>query len=195
MANEVDYSPREYWGNGTTREFGFDWKVLEKEDLIITLIDGETETVLTIGSDYQATIESVGGVITLTTAPASTQKIRIERLVSNYQGKRYSTSTGFQGDEEEKSFDRVSCNLQDMQHNIDTFKSGFSAEVNETITENQQAVETEINEYKDDTDNQISSFESEVNSKIAQVNEAVQKLNRLDEVLEDVKQIKSEDQN
>ena len=185
MANEVDYSPREYWGNGTTREFGFDWKVLEKEDLIITLIDGETETVLTIGSDYQATIESVGGVITLTTAPASTQKIRIERLVSNYQGKRYSTSTGFQGDEVEKSFDRVSCNLQDMQHNIDTFKSGFSAEVNETITENQQAVETEINEYKDDTDSQISSFESEVNSKIAQVNEAVQKLNRLDEVLEE----------
>lgn len=183
MANEVDYLPREYWGNGTTREFGFDWKVLEEEDLIVTLIDGETETVLTIGSDYQATIESVGGVITLTTAPASTQKIRIERLVSNYQGKRYSTSTGFQGDEIEKSFDRVSCNMQDMQYQIDTFKTEFTAEVTQTISDNQAELEEEIETYKDDTDQQITNFENEITSQIAQVTEAVQQLNRLDEVL------------
>ena len=183
MANEVDYEPREYWGNGVTCEFAFDWKVLEKEDLIITLIDGETKTVLTIGSDYQATIETVGGLITLTTAPTTTQKIRIERLVSNYQTKRYSTSTGFQGDEVEKSFDRTSCNLQDMQHNIDTFKSEFTQEVTTTISDNKQELENEINTYKQNTDKEISDFETEVNNKIEQVNEAVQQLNRLDEVL------------
>lgn len=183
MANEVDYKPREYRGNGVTREFSFDWKVLEKEDLIITLIDGESESVLTIGSDYQATVETIGGIITLTTAPTETQRIRIERLVPNYQSKRYSTSTGFQGDEVEKSFDRVSCNLQDMQHNIDTFKTSFSSETNEKIDTNKEDTDKQISDNKSETDLKIEEFENEVNAKIQQVNEAVQKLNRLDEVL------------
>lgn len=178
MANEVDYSPREYWGNGTTREFGFDWKVLEKEDLIVTLIDGETETVLTIGSDYQATIESVGGVITLTTAPASTQKIRIERLVSNYQSKRYSTSTGFQGDEVEKSFDRVSCCLQDMQHGIDTFKEEYTAETNQKIEKFEDEVNQDITDFKNKVNENVSAMDNRVTTNTNNIQKHVIDVNK-----------------
>ena len=39
MTNEVDYSPKRYVGNGTTKEFPFDWKAFKDSELIIKHID------------------------------------------------------------------------------------------------------------------------------------------------------------
>lgn len=187
MANEVDYNPCQYLGNGQTRDFSFNWKVIEVDELIVELEAVSTGTITRLqrGTDYTANINAVGGNVTLTTAPSEDYYINISRETSNYQSKGYSTSTGFQGSEIEKSFDKVSCCLQDMDYNIETFKTNFSSEVNTTIEENQQEVQEDIQEYKDDTDEAINSFTQEINQKIEQVNEAVQKLNRLDEVLEE----------
>ena len=187
MANEVDYNPCQYLGNGQTRDFSFNWKVIEVDELIVSLVAVSTGTITRLqrGTDYTANINAVGGNVTLTTAPSEDYYINISRETSNYQSKGYSTSTGFQGSEIEKSFDKVSCCLQDMDYNIETFKTNFSSEVNTTIEENQQEVQEDIQEYKDDTDEAINSFTQEINQKIEQVNEAVQKLNRLDEVLEE----------
>ena len=182
--NEVDYSPKSYIGNGITKEFSFDWKVFKNTDLIVKLIDSEdNETLQEVAVDYTATIESVGGKIDFTTAPAEGVTVVIERKLPLYQSTGYSTSSGFQGSEIEKSFDRVSCNLQDMDYNIETFKTSFSSQTNDKIDANKADTDQQIEDNKADTDGQISAFEAEVNAKIQQVNEAVQKLNRLDEVL------------
>jgi gas vesicle protein len=135
--------------------------------------------------DYSVQIEAVGGSISLNVAPTTSQKIKLTRLVSNYQPKSYSTSTGFQGDEIEKSFDRVSCNTQDMQYNIDEFKQNFSSEINEKIDANKKDLDEKIDNFKNDTNSQISDFETEVNNKLDLVNSAANKLNRLDEVLDE----------
>ena len=187
MANEVDYNPCQYLGNGQTRDFSFNWKVIEVDELIVELEAVSTGTITRLqrGTDYTANINAVGGNVTLTTAPSEDYYINISRKTSNYQSKGYSTSTGFQGSEIEKSFDKVSCCLQDMDYNIETFKSNFSSEVTTEIQENKEDTDQQIQDNKTDTDRQIKEFEEEVNAKIQQVNEAVQKLNRLDEVLEE----------
>lgn len=184
MTNEVDYSPKRYVGNGTTKEFPFDWKAFKDSELIIKLIDSENnEQVKELAVDYTVTIEDVGGNVTFNVAPENGVTVVIERKLSLYQGTGYSTSSGFQGSEIEKSFDRVSCNLQDMDYNIEYFKENFSNETNQKIDDNKTDTDTQIADNKTDTDSQISDFKDEVNAKIQQVNEAVQKLNRLDEVL------------
>lgn len=171
--NERDYAPLRLRGNGVTKEFAYKWQTLDKNCLIIRLESEAGEfTTLKLGRDYDVDIAKMGGNVILKTPPSETEFINISRHTSQYQSKGYSTSTGFQGSEIEKSFDQISCNLQEMDYKIESFKEDFSSEVETTITEN-----------KTETDNKIRDFKNEVNSKIEQVNNAVQKLERLDEVL------------
>jgi len=167
MTNETNYKPCRFKCNGATKDFPFDFQVhnyKNKNELIVNLINTETQeaTLLVEGVDYTATLETVGGNVTTTTAYADIYEIVISRKTSHFQGKSFSTSGGFQASEIESAFDRVSCSLQDMDYNIETFKEEYSEETNE----------------------KISDFEDEVNSKISQVTEAVNQLHRLDEVLE-----------
>ena len=37
MANEVNYSPCKYTGNGSTTEFSFNWKIFTESDITVTL--------------------------------------------------------------------------------------------------------------------------------------------------------------
>ena len=120
MANEVDYSPNKYRGNGSTTEFSFDWKILSVNDIIVQFENYETgeQTTKTFGTDYSVTFSDIGGYVTFNTAPSSDYYVIISRDVSDYQSKRYSTSTGFQGSEIENSFDRVSCNIQEVEYTL-----------------------------------------------------------------------------
>ena len=120
MANEVNYSPCKYTGNGSTTEFSFNWKIFTESDITVTLekISTGVQTTLTYGTDYTVVFNEVGGHITCTTAPTSEYYLIITRNVSDYQSKKYSTSTGFQGSEIENSFDKVSCNLQELVYTL-----------------------------------------------------------------------------
>lgn len=173
--NERDYAPLRLKGNGATKEFAYKWKTLDKTCIIVK-IESETGefTTLKLGRDYDVDVAKMGGNVILKTPPSETEYINISRNTSQYQSKGYSTSGGFQGSEIEASFDKVSCNLQEMDYNIESFKEDFSGEVDSTINTN-----------KTETDKKIQDFENEVDSKIQQVTEAVNKLNRLDEVLEE----------
>ncbi len=164
MTNETNYKPCRFKCNGATKDFSFEFQVHKNNELFVNLINTETQevTLLVEGSDYSAKLEAVGGNITTTTAYADIYEIMISRKTSFFQGKSFATSAGFQASEVENAFDRISCGLQDMDYNIETFKEEYSAETNEKITD----------------------FEDEVNSKISQVTEAVNQLHRLDEVLE-----------
>jgi len=120
MANEVDYSPSKYTGNGSTTEFSFNWKIFTETDITVTLetISTGAQTVLTFGTDYNLSFGDVAGYVTLNTAPSADYYVIISRNVSDYQSKTYSTSTGFQGSEIENSFDKVSCNLQEIDYTL-----------------------------------------------------------------------------
>ncbi len=171
MTNEKNYEPVRLKCNGATKDFPFDFQVhknsktLKYNDLIVTLINRETkeETILTENTDYTINAGAVGGNITTNIAYSEIYDIEISRKTSHFQEKNFSTSSGFQASEVENSLDRVSCSLQDMDYNIENFKSEYSAETNK----------------------KIENFEDEINSKLTQVNNAVVKLNRLDEIKEE----------
>lgn len=119
MANEVDYAPRKYVGNGQTTEFQFDWMVFKENEIIVTLEDTYSGTINTavLYNDYTVNISSYGGgKIIFNSAPSADKYITIERNVSNQQGTKYSTSTGFQGTQLEKDFDKISCNIQEIEY-------------------------------------------------------------------------------
>jgi hypothetical protein len=121
MANQVDYTPCKYTGNGSTTEFSFDWKIFTATDITVRLevISTGVQTTLTYGTDYTVSFGEIAGYVKLNTAPAATSYVIITREVSDYQSKTYSTSTGFQGSEIENSFDKVSCNLQELEYSVD----------------------------------------------------------------------------
>lgn len=164
MTNKKDYAPIKIMCNGATKDIAFGWKILEASGVVLSLVDESngTATPLQYGKDYTVSFKAMGGSVTTTQAYPEGFSLLLERKTSNYQGKSFSTSMGFQASEVEKSFDNVSMCLQDMNHNIESFKEEYSAETNQKITD----------------------FEDEINSKLTQVTEAVNQLNRLDEVLE-----------
>ena len=163
--NTKDYEPIRLLGNGTTKDVAYKWKTFNKTDLIVQLESVATGefTTLKLGSDYDVNVEATGGNVLFNVAPTSDYYINVSRKIPQYQLKGFSSSPGFQGSEIEQSFDKVSCCLQDMDYNIESFKE----------------------EYTEETDQKIEDFETEINSKLTQVNEAVEQLNRLDEVLEE----------
>lgn len=212
MTNEVDYNPCQYLGNGQTRDFSFNWKVLKTSELIVKIINlVGIETTLNFGSDYTVKIESVGGNVTLASAPLIGEKIIISRNTTIYQGTGYSTSTGFQGSEIEKSFDKVSLNLQELYYNNELFKSNVSEEARALINDYKTEIDSEITNFTTTIDNQISSFTNSVNTTIqanqsanessiqnfkdsinktlATVIEAAEKVNSLDETVEAVQRV------
>ena len=164
MTNKKDYAPIKIMCNGATKDIAFGWKILEASGVVLSLVDetNGTATVLQYGKDYTVSFKAMGGSVTTTQAYSDGYSLLLERKTSNFQGKSFSTSMGFQASEIEKSFDNVSMCLQDMNHNIESFKEEYSEETNQKITD----------------------FEDEINSKLTQVTEAVNQLNRLDEVLE-----------
>ena len=120
MANEVDYIPCKYWGNGLTSHFSFRWKIFTEKDIIVQLEDvvSGKQVIQQYATDYSVSFNDVGGFVSFVNPPTEDSYIVISRNVSDYQSKTYSTSTGFQGSELEDSFDEVSCNIQELEYDL-----------------------------------------------------------------------------
>lgn len=120
MANEVDYIPCKYRGNGLTSDFSFTWKIFTEKDIIVQLEDvvSGKQVIQQYATDYSVVFNDVGGFISFENPPTEDSYIVISRNVSDYQSKTYSTSTGFQGSELEDSFDEVSCNIQELEYDL-----------------------------------------------------------------------------
>ena len=183
MTNKRDYAPITYACNGATVDFPFSWKILEKESVVVTLISEEIETTLILGEDYNIDFDEIGGNVKTKTAYATGNSIIVTRNASMYQGKTFSTSSGFQASEVEKAFDGVSINLQDMAYNIENFKEDFSSKINTKIEVFRDDVEKQIESNKQEILGIQSSFEDEVNIKIQQVSDAATKINKLEEAV------------
>lgn len=182
MTNETSYAPIKYVCNGITVDFTFPWKIFEEKDLIVQA-QGESGLLreLTLGVDYSVEFDEVGGNVKLNQTYAEGYLVVISRNVSDYQSKSYSTSSGFQSSEIEDSFDRVSCNLQEMEYNIENFKEVFSQTVNQEI----DVLEGVIEENKQEVLVIQERFEDEVNTKIQEVSEAAGKINALEQAVLD----------
>ena len=203
MTNVTDYAPIKYGCNGASVDFVFPWKIFENEDVIVQIQDstGNIST-LNYGADYSVQFEAVGGNVKLKSVFETGNSVIISRNVSDYQEKSFSTSPGFQASEIEKSLDRVSCNLQEMDYNIENFKETYSAQVGaqiedleNVIEENKQEVlviqerfedstNAKIEQFKTETNTAIKDFEDGIDAKIATVADAADKINTLDESIQ-----------
>lgn len=181
MTNEKAYAPVSYGCNGATVKFSFPWKILTQNDLTVYLKEqGGSTKVLKLGTEYSVKFEAMGGEITTTEVYSTGATISIYRNMSNLQKKSYSTSPGFQASEIEKSFDSVSCNLQEMDWNIENFKDTFTLQIEGEI-DNLEGV---IQDNKQEVLTIQERFEDEVNTKIETVSEAAGKIAEFEESIE-----------
>lgn len=177
MTNEKAYSPVSYGCNGATVKFSFPWKILTQNDLTVYLKSADSVSTLKLGVDYSVKYEEMGGEITTLETYATGNSIMIYRNVSNLQGKSYSTSPGFQASEIEKSFDSVSCNLQEMDYNIENFKTTFTTQIESEIDN----LESVMQDNKQELLTLQENFEDEVDNKLVVVSEAAEKIAEFEE--------------
>ena len=181
MTNEVSYAPIKYVCNGLSVDFAFPWKIFQAENLIVTIQGQEGVLTLELEKDFTVEFDDVGGNVKTNKAWPDGTILVVARNTDDYQSKDFTTSTGFQASEIEKAFDRVSCNLQEMDYNIENFKETFSEQVGEEI----DVLENVIEENKQEVLLIQERFEDEVNTKIEQVSEAAGKINELEQAVLD----------
>lgn len=110
-----------YQGNGSTRIWPFAFRVLQKSDLVVTLITGDVETTVS-QADFTATaLPAYGGSITYPIAGylATGTSIRIERVVDLKQTTEFENQGGYFARSIEAGLDRVTMAQQQLQDQID----------------------------------------------------------------------------
>lgn len=121
MSISDNYTPLKQQGNGTTTEFSDVWSVISSAYLRVYLESVATgvQVLQVEGSDYAVVITTSGFVVTMVTAPTSSDYLVVARDVSQDQTNPYRTSKGFQGGVVENSFDKITAIVQDMQDDLD----------------------------------------------------------------------------
>jgi len=114
-----NYIPVKEIGDGSTVEFSGSWKILAEEYLIVYLQNITTGefTLQTLG-DYTVTFTDSNFIVTFNTAPSSDYYVVIGRNTARTQGFGFKTATGFSGDQEEKSFDKLTAMVQELKEQV-----------------------------------------------------------------------------
>jgi len=121
MTNTVAYAPKKQNGNGVTKDVSFAWKIFKETDLIIIIENDITKVqrTLELGTDYSVTFSGgTGGNVSLVVAPPTGETIIVTRNTPQEQGSSYLTSPGFDAKEVEKSLDRASVIVQDVNYSL-----------------------------------------------------------------------------
>ena len=79
MTNKIDYIPLLFNGNGVTTNFAFNFKALDKNDIIVSVISNEVETLKNLEQDYTVTLHQTGGEVVFKTAPEIDTVIILKR--------------------------------------------------------------------------------------------------------------------
>ncbi|MFY9590701.1 MAG: hypothetical protein WAP54_01795, partial [Bacteroidales bacterium] len=118
MTNTVPYVPISYNANGVTKEFDFSWGIINENDIVVTLEDGDgNQTTLTKGTDYTVSfIEgSDGGSITTVLTYDVPYKIIVSRNRGYNQPVSLTTSQGFRTEDVERLIaDSLSMQIQQL---------------------------------------------------------------------------------
>lgn len=117
MAISDNYVPVKVSGNSVTTAFSALWNCIDSSFLIVQLQDKSTLAITnqTLGSDFSVVFSDSGFTVTFMSAPPSTSWVLISRSVTKSQTNPYSTSKGFQGQVQEKSFDKLTAMAQELQ--------------------------------------------------------------------------------
>lgn len=111
-----------YDGNGVTVAFPAPWRYPTTEHLLVELIASDgTATPRTLGTHYTATAGATdaGGTVTMVTAPAVGQKLRVRRVTPLAQQTAYPTSGNFPAKSHELALDRLTMIAQEQAGDID----------------------------------------------------------------------------
>ena len=116
-----NYAPLRQLGNGSTTVFSGSWSMIAAAYAVVQLESVTTgvRTPVTQGpssNQYQITITSSGFTVTFGTAPTSSYYVDISRKTGLDQTNSYTTSSGFQGQVEENSFDKLTASVQDAAY-------------------------------------------------------------------------------
>ena len=115
MTLNTTYSPTVADGNGVTTSFSYSFNPISANYLKVSLEVGGVWVEQVSG--WTATTSENGGVVTFSTAPSS--RVCIERVVPEEQPTAYKTSSGFQAQVIEHSFDMLTGMVQQLQEKSD----------------------------------------------------------------------------
>lgn len=109
-----------YNGNGSTTAFSTVFVFLAEGDLVVTLIDsGGTETVQTITTEYTVSGgDGAVGTVTMVTAPASGEQLRIDRVTAKTQLTDYIENDSFPAESHELALDRLTLISQELSLSV-----------------------------------------------------------------------------
>ncbi len=108
-----------FTANGVTTEFPFTFGTLPTADLVVTLIDGDDETVVN-PSDYtvRGAGRDDGGSVVFNDPPASGLTVLIQRMVPYTQPTDYKNQGSFYPRTHERSFDRNVMQVQQLAEEV-----------------------------------------------------------------------------
>lgn len=108
-------------GNGVTTAFATGFQFDNDADIqVILRASNGTETVQTLTTHYTVSGEGnpAGGTVTMVTAPASGQKLRIVRNLDYTQGTDYTEGTAFPAATHENALDKLTQLTQQLAHEL-----------------------------------------------------------------------------
>lgn len=111
-----------YDGDGVTVAFPAPWRYLDVAHLLVEVIDADgVATARTLGTHYAATPGSTdaGGTVTMVTAPAIGEALRIRRATPKAQPTAYPTTGAFPAQSHELALDRLMLVAQETDGEVD----------------------------------------------------------------------------
>lgn len=123
MSLSNDYAPDAFSGDDATVAFATTFPYFADSDLVVTLLDAsDVETTLTLGAEYTATSPgavAAVGTVTLITAPASGETLKIERNLPRTQLTTFPEQDPLPSANVEAGLDRVVMETQESRVQVD----------------------------------------------------------------------------
>ena len=117
MTLESQTSRVRYIGNGSTKTFGFSFKVWKESQVRVFVGNGNTEN--DVSNAVSKNITSSGGSVTFSTAPKVGDVVLIKRQMPYIQEDNYINGGRFDGEEVEDRFDQDCAERQDLKGSIE----------------------------------------------------------------------------
>lgn len=191
MTLNTTYNPTVADGNGTTKEFSYNFNPLAREYLKVSFqINNEW---VEQKSGWSATVSENGGVVTFDIAP--TTRVAIERDVPEEQPTQYKTSSGFQAEVIEHSFDLLTGMVQELK---DESSRSVKVEVGSNISPDE--IVAQVERVYDSIDNidtvgmDIDNVDS-VATNISKVNTIANNINDVKTVADNINDVKTVSKN
>lgn len=120
MSLSDNYKPVKYIGNGTTKDFSFNFNMINQEYCRVFLEDKTTgaQTPKNLDADYSLVFDDNGGQVSMKVAPLASQYIVVYRDVDLNQKSDFRVGEGFAAVKIEDEFDKQMAAIQQMDDGL-----------------------------------------------------------------------------